>query len=794
MKFFVLITSLGVLGGSLPAYAQTPSEEDYWYDLNLEQLMQVQPPPNVQVGSRHGERAVQSTAVPTDVYTSEQLLSVGEGDLARALAALIPGFNYPRPSIADGTDHAPPFTLRTLQPDQVLVLVNGKRLHTSALMHNNGTIGRGSSGVDLNTIPLLAIERVEVLRDGAAAQYGSDALAGIINIILKGYGQKNMVHISAKRTHAQDGLGRQADAFFSKPLSGDGFFNLSVSQHNNNATNRAHADTRDNGVVNTHFGDASSQSQSLAWSMELPRGDSTIYSHGSWNHRNGSAGAFFRRADDERNIPEIYPDGFLPLIEPKIDDLSATVGMKGVFMSHGSWDISYTHGSNKFHFFVRDTLNRSLGLKTPLSFDSGGSKITQDILNLDLNHRFGAHSLSAGYEYRRESYQIFAGETASYLLGEEAGWYPGAQGFSGFRPENEVFAKRTSASIYADLNYIVNHYLTVNTSARAEKFSDFGSTLNGKLALLFKPSPSWLLRTSTSTGFRAPSLGQANFTSTAMIRDGDEIYQFGNYGVNHPVAQALGARELKPEKSKHFTAGLVWKPSNQIMASIDGFTTTINNRIMSTSYIAAWNLEGLSPQALEVLQKQQVDGAMYFANAASTRTNGFDIRLDYKIDLAPSKQWHWTAAYSYARTKIKSVNKAPDVLGVDMSTLILDPFVRVTMEAGQPRSALKLWTHYTTPTYSLSFNASRYGKFYSTHGDEKIGFAARWVLDTQLNYAINKNAFLTFGVNNVFNSKPQEWGDTTDSLTGSGKPIAYSQYAPFGYNGRSYYFRLGIKF
>ncbi len=789
-----ILTLLPLCLACSAALAEAPQAEADLYTLPLDELLRVQIPLQADVGARDGARSAHDASVPIDVYTAEQLQSVGTLQLAEALAALVPGLNYPRPSIADGTDHAPPFTLRALNPDQVLVLVNGKRQHQSSLLHMNGTIGRGSSGVDLNTIPLLAVERVEVLRDGAAAQYGSDAIAGIINIVLKGYGHGNQALLGWGRTTAGDGLQRQAALFITRPLAGDGFVNLTAELRDRGATNRAEPDPLDGGRTNLHFGDADTQDALLAWNAEIPRGDTTLYAHGQASRRHSSAGTFFRPADDERNLPSLYPQGFLPRIEPRISDLSATLGAKGQWADGTQWNLAYTGGASDFHFYVANSLNRSLGAASPTAFDSGATTLTQHSINADWSRPFGPHTLAGGYEYRRESYRIRAGEPASYQLGPDSAWYAGAQGLGGFAPENAVSAQRSSHALYLDLQYALLPQLTLNAATRAEHYSDFGSTVNGKLALRLQPTPAWLLRTSISSGFRAPSLAQANYTSTAMVRDGDDILQFGHYGVEHPVARALGATDLKAENSRHFTLGTVWQPARALTASVDGFITDIRDRIMPTGYIAGWNLAQLSPQAQAILQQQHVDGATYFTNAVGTRTRGVDLRLDYQQDLSQGRRWHLSAAWQHARTRITQVNRAPAVLGVDMTDLILDPYTRVTMESGQPSSAFKLWAQYSTPAYALVVNVSRYGSYASTYGDTPVTFAARWTLDLQWRYQINPHTTLALGGTNVLNSKPAQWGETDDTVTGAGKPIRYSQYAPFGYNGAAYYLRLGVRF
>lgn len=304
-----------------------------------------------------------------------------------------------------------------------------------------------------------------------------------------------------------------------------------------------------------------------------------------------------------------------------------TLGAKGILADASHWSVAYTGGMNDFHFYVNHSLNRSLGSDSPTSFDSGRTSLAEHTLNADISHDFGPHTLAAGYGYRRSRYRIRAGELASYQLGPDSAWYPGAQGFAGFSPDNAVSAERESHALYVDSKHTLLPRLMLTAAARAEHYSDFDSTVNGKLALR-------------------------------------------------------------------------WQPTAQITASVDGLITDIDDRIMVTGYIAGWNLGQLNPQALAILQQHRVDGATYFTNAIGTRTRGFDLRLEHRWDLRQGRHLQLRAAYGYAATRIRDVNRAPSVLGVDMTELVLDPFTRTTMEAGQPDSAFKLWTRYSAPAMS----------------------------------------------------------------------------------------------
>ncbi|TDQ38232.1 TonB-dependent receptor plug domain-containing protein [Thiopseudomonas denitrificans] len=778
--------------GMSTAFANQQADE--YYQLPLEQLMQVETQAKARVGSLGGKRNALDAEVPIDVITAAELESSGHSSLTRALAALVPGFNAPAPSIADGTDHAAPFTLRGLNPDQVLVLVNGKRLHQSSLLHNNGTVGRGSSSVDLNIIPLAAISRVEILRDSASAQYGSDAIAGTINIILKGYGQPSQARMHYGQTGQGDGQNKLASLFHSIPLRGDGFINLTGAWRDRGRTNRAGRDMADGGRINTRFGDADSRDGSFLLNAELLRGDTTFYSHALYNRRHSRAGAYFRHADDDGNITELYPSGFLPKIAPKISDYSLTGGAKGIFNDGTDWDLSYTHGHNDFHFYVKNSLNASLGPTSPTAFDAGSTHYTQQALNLALSKKIGLHTLSYGYEVRQEHYRIRAGDRASYEQGTHGGINSpgGAQGFPGFSPDNEVSERRQTHSVYGDLNYRLSQRWTLDTAARLAHHNDFGSAFGGKLALRFRPIDNLLLRTSLNTGFRAPSLTQSHFSYTGSYRNtaNSAPTLWGNFAVDHPVSRALGAKKLKVEKSTHLSMGLVFQPTPNLTASLDGFVTDIHDRIMPTTYISADS----APAAKPVLDQYNIDGAVYFANALKTRTHGVDLRLDYNLDLKQDATLKLLSGYQYSKTRIKNVRQPAGMLGQDGNNIMLDTFNRVLVKQGQPADRINLHSKYSTRAYDLVFNLNRYGKYASTLDSNKVVFAAKWTLDAELAYHFGQALTLALGGLNLLDTMPDKWEDSGYPMSAADKVVPYSQYSPFGFNGRYYYMRAAYKF
>ncbi len=543
---------------------------------------------SITVGSRASGSAAEKS-VPVDVFTVEQIQTTGASETNQILEMLTPSFNFPRPTVTDGTDTVRPATLRGLGSDQVLVLVNGKRRHTSALVHVNGSIGRGSTGVDLNAIPASAIERIEILRDGAAAQYGSDAIAGVINLVLKS--GSSPLTLGLKTGATTHGDGELVDAGVSDGWSfGRGELFATVEYRDRGDTNRAGPDPRPQGSVNQvaqpnhHWGDAETQDIMGFFNGSAPigGGGTSLYTFGGVSRREGSHGGFFRRALENRNLPAIYPDGFLPLIEPEVTDLSLTTGVRGA-AGEWFWDASAQYGDNEFQFNVSNSLNVSLGPTSPpnqTSFDAGSLGFDQWVANLDLSRGFevglaGPLNVAFGAEFRREGYQITAGEPASYIDGGFPDQFgakapAGAQVFPGFRPSNEVDVNRDSYALYVDVEGDVFEKLRLGLAGRFEDYEDFGNTSDYKLTARFQPVQSLVLRGAVSTGFRAPSLGQAFFStvSTNFLAVGGVLVPFevGTFPVGSPVARALGARDLQPEESDHLSFGVAWTPISALEA------------------------------------------------------------------------------------------------------------------------------------------------------------------------------------------------------------------------------------
>ncbi len=686
--------------------------------------------PFVSTGTRFNDRTVVESPVPIDIVTDREIRATGLSEPAQILQRLVPSVNFPRTSISDGTDSARPLTLRGLAPDQVLVLVNGKRRHASALVNVNGTVGRGSGMVDLNAIPTSSIGRIEVLRDGASAQYGSDALAGVINIVLRDT-LSGDVDISYGATADGDGEVYNFNAADGFKLGEKGKVNISAYYRDREGTDRSLADTRQQyfgtggtptaanpqGLValsgnfgsgtgaaaaggtldpreatlnrSTHRqGDSATTDMGFMVNGELPLGSdgATLYGFGGYNDRDTESFGFYRRAGQDNNVRSIYPNGFLPTFNNKVKDGSIGGGVKG---TAGAWgyDASLVYGMNSFEFNVVNSVNVSLGSASPTRFYAGTLNLGQLSGNLDFNRAFdlgGAHPLKVAFggEYRDDSYKIEAGEPASYrdggvaiLDGPAAGARAaaGSQVFAGFRPTDAIDISRQAFAVYVDAEQQIFDPLTVSAAIRYEDYSDFGNTTNFKVAGRYKLPAGFGLRGSVSTGFRAPGLGQQYFTSTAtnFITIGGVLtpVDVRTLPVGTSAARALGAVSLKAEKSDNVGFGVTYSLGDSFSASIDYYQIKISDRIvLSTQWADAAITQFFETQGLP-----GIGAARYFTNAVDTKTEGVDLNVRYALRLRDLGRVTLTGGYNINSTKVVG---SPYGLRSDRTVLAANPVLQ----------------------------------------------------------------------------------------------------------------------
>lgn len=616
------------------------------------------------IGSYSKNRTMVDSPVAIDVLDAGDLATeTGHLDLNRALHYAAPSFNATRQSGADGADHIDPATLRGLGPDQTLVLINGKRRHPTSLINIFGSRGRGNTGTDLNAIPLSAIKRIEILRDGASALYGSDAIAGVINIVLKTDVDKLDTWVSGSTYYAKapsdydivrdstfDGESVQVNGNYGVRIGESGFANLTLDYTKKNGTQRA-ADPNSFDIYRRQFGDAAMTNFSAFVNSQIELKTFSLYAFGGYNFRDTNAYAWSREPDSERNVVEIYPNGFDPRITSRITDTSLSVGAKSKL---GMWnvDINNTFGVNRFHYIIDDTLNASLLASSPTRFDAGGHQLSQNVTGLHLSRpiasKLHAINVATGAEFRVDQYEIFEGEEGSYrnygimeqvVNGEVVqvdtlGRPAGAQGFPGFRPENVVDEVRSNLAAYADINLDITPSFLITAAGRFEEYSDFGQALNGRLAsrleltkLAKLPFDNLVLRASVSTGFRAPSLPQIHYNTTFTDFEGGEAIDKLIAKNDSPVTRALGIPQLEEETSRNASIGIA-AVAGKFRLTLDGYYVDIRDRIVLTGAFDASD-----PDIGADLQALGVGAAQFFANAIDTRTIGLDAIVQYRHNI-----------------------------------------------------------------------------------------------------------------------------------------------------------------
>ncbi len=791
----------------------------------------------VVTGTRATDRTVLEAPVPVDVLSGPEIVQTGRSETSQVLQMLAPSINFPRPSVNDGTDHVRPATLRGLGPDQTLVLINGKRRHTTALVHVNQSVGRGSTSVDLNAIPANAIERVEILRDGAAAQYGSDAIAGVINIILKSEAATALSSSIGRTFSEYKGLGGKAtyddgkviqlDGNFGRAILGTGFVHVSGEFRDRDSTNRTRVDTSsqcnagdarcspvpaginiyDEKLSQSWSGDSKSRDFTLFLNSELPlQSGVRLYGFGGYGMRDGQGAGFFRRSRDDRTVRAIYPNGFLPKIASDIRDASASVGVRGAFRDW-NWDLSGGYGGNSFEFTIENTANTSLGAASPTTFYAGALRNSQLTANFDVARLFpstavGNLNVAVGAEARRDGFQLERGDEPSYAVGSSpildgpnAGKLapPFSQVFPGFRPVDEADASRTNVGGYVDLEVTPVQQLLLAVAGRAENYSDFGSTVDGKFAGRLEFFPGVALRGAVQTGFRAPTLSQSNFSSVATnfvtINGVSTPFEIRTFAVGSAGAELLGAKALKPEQSVNLSAGLTARASNNLSVSADYYDVKIEDRV-----VLSGNFIDVSVRTLLANNGiPGVSGARYFTNAIDTRTKGLDVVLNYGMNFGSAGILRFTGGYNQNKTRVTRVSATPPQLAA-VSTALFDRIQRALFEKGQPKNSIRLTLNHVFRNLTTNLHASRFGEFTifqtATNGSGDATYDPQWVADAAVSYKFGGGVNLTVGANNVLDSYP----DTLKSANQTRGIYIFSGQSPAGFNGRYGYVRAAVDF
>ncbi|ASE38278.1 TonB-dependent receptor plug domain-containing protein [Brevundimonas vesicularis] len=745
----------------------------------------------VVTGTRVQNRSRLDTLAPVDVVTSEALQTRGTTEFATALAQAVPSLTFQRPSANDGSDSIRPITLRGLSPDQTLVLVNGTRRHASALVNVNGVVGRGSAAVDLNTIPTGALDRVEVLRDGASAQYGSDAIAGVVNLRLKEassgggasvtYGQYfTTVKTARGERDETDGGTVTASAWQGFSLGDDGFLTLSAEYLNRESTNRSDYDSRAaaNGAITARFGDPDVEQWTVFANAGKGLGNGwEAYGWAGYQDRDSEGAAFPRLSDNVNNVASIYPNGFLPKVAINSKDASLAGGLRGELAGWNT-DISLTYGRNALDFRTEDSLNSTYGATSPTSFDSGSLIYDQLVLGADFSREFevglsgGPLNFAWGLEQRWENYKIEAGQPESYNrgpLGANTALTGGAQGFVGFQPSNAVDVDRDNFAAYADVEIPLTDKLRVEGAVRFEDYSDFGDTQTGKLSARYDFIPSFALRGSVSTAFRAPSLQQSYFTSTASVIQNGAVVETGTFPATSAVATALGARPLKAETSTNYSVGAVVR-LGRFDLTVDAYKIDIDDQIVLSELIR-------SP----ILDPLRVQAARFFLNGVSTSTKGLDIVGRYRLPTDQAGNFDFTVAANFNDVSLNTA-LAP--------TLFARQRI-LTIEDGTPDTKVSASADWSRDKWGATVRATYYGDVLQPGSTAANDYStgAKTVVDLEGRFQLTERVGVAIGVDNVFDEYP----DFVPASLNSNGVLGFPYYSPFGFNGRYGYARLSLK-
>ncbi len=826
----------------------------------------------VVVGTRAAPRAKTETAVPIDVIRINQVgQPTARMDLTSVLNVAAPSFNYNKQSGADGADHIELGTLRGLGPDQTLVLINGKRRHSTAYVALFGTRGRGASGTDLNAFAQSAVDRIEILRDGASAQYGSDAMAGVMNIVLKKdinkwsintgwsgyYDTKFNASKFNKGNEYYSGKKIDGGAFTLSANNGfaignnGGFVNISFDYLSQNKTYRQvdtlnwQTDKDALPYLNTGrraMGDASVDSYSAMYNMELPvKGSKTIvYSFGGITNKRGDAFAYTRNAsarpdrfpvDGSGNpifVPEIMRQTtsgeiyYNPHIVSQINDASIVIGTKGVSVKNWNWDVSMANGKNDFQYFGDKTFNATLINNIDKTFFiDGGFRFRQATFNLDFSKAFKnvAKGLNFGYgfEYRNEKYGINKGEEASYASFPNAfGQAPGSQGFPGFSPTDTITAKRNSVSAYADAELNVSSAWLVDGAVRFENYSDFGSVATFKLATRIKAADNFNIRGSVSTGFRAPSLQQINFSNTLTSFSAGLLVQSRIARNGDAVSKAAGIPNLKEETSVNASLGFAWKPVKGFTVTVDGYGVRVKDRVVLSGLFSA--SDATLPVALtSQLNALGVATAQFFANAVNTTNYGIDIVADYFVKW-DNKSFKALLAGNFQKINLDKINVPAALSGtvLNQKTFYTDREIAF-LKASAPPQKFALSANYSVNKIGFGTNLTYFGKIVTKgFGSDGTGinpmvpinatssvmvpdvfnYTGKLVTDVNVSYKLSGKATLFVGCDNILNAHP-ELGVNQDAKAypyngnESGGPWESVQ---MGFNGRRIFTKLAFNF
>lgn len=764
-------------------------------------------------GNRNKPRTILDSPVPIDNIGVAELQSTGQPTVDKMLTYKVPSFNSSNQTISDATAHFDPADLRGLGPSRTLVLVNGKRKNQSALVYINDTPGKGEVGVDLKSIPSAAIERIEVLRDGASAQYGSDAIAGVINMILKKDVEYTVVNVNSGITTEGDGfnLGANLNTAIKAGENG-GYINFTAAYYQQEETNRA-GEPGGDGLFGVIFDDEDILNGNTPWLQENPdlgmtigqpelkkmdvfinasvpfkSGNGEFYGFGGLTHRKGKSFALYRTpywVEDPYNLLHeegTEYQGFQPTFETDIRDNNITLGSKWKMYGFDV-DLSGTFGRNAVDYEVNNTLNPDLGANSPTSFDVGAYRFSNALANLDVSRNLDQVSIAFGAEIRKERFRSIAGEPASYFGG-------GAQSFPGLQPRDEVNADRDNLGVYADLEWEPTDKILIGGAIRYEDFSDFGDNtswkINGRYTL---GEDKGAVRASYSTGFRAPSLHQIYLSNIQTLVSGGTVSNQGTFSNVDPVIRdGLGVPQLTAETSNNISAGVTFKPMPKLSFSLDLYNVKVDNRVLFTGEIGYIDGEVGNPQnpVEQILEDNSITSLKFFVNAVNTSTTGADFVVSYSNIALGEGKLTATLAANYNKTKIDGKIDTPDLLE-ENGYEIFNRKEQSRIISARPKSKVLIGLNYDLDKWNIGLNNTYFGEVtwqHATDASKDQTFKGKVITDVFVNYDFSERFSARVSANNLLNVYPDEIDTKGDFVTDLGGRFKYPwEVNQFGFNG-----------
>lgn len=806
------------------------------------------------LGSRRSApRSSMDAAVPVDVIKAEELTRQGSTDPIDALTSVIPSFNANREPISDAATLVRPVNLRSLPSDHTLILVNGKRRHRGAVVGEFVSgINRGAQGVDVNPLFGAALKQVEVLRDGAAAQYGSDAIAGVMNMALEDNPETRRISAQYGKAYEGDGQSFEISGALGTHLGDEGSLVLAFQAKNADPTSRGVQDGEGTNSGASALAAAGfpvadpvvvwgapevKDDYKLIFNASMPlNGNAELYSFGNYATRDVDGSFFYRNPTNRGGVfasggnvlfadstgaggcptgalptnsfasaqnfinsapsncfafQSRFPGGFTPRFGGSVTDTSLAAGFRGTFSNDMTYDFSVMIGENDVEYAINNTVNASLGAASPTSFALGSQIQSETVINADFTKPISVDgfasdlNLAFGFQYHDEEFKITPGQVESYVAGPfvNQGFSVGANGFQGFSPKVAGSFDRSSIGAYLDLEADITDNLLASVALRHEDFDDFGSTTNGKLALRYKVSDTFSLRSAVSTGFRAPTLGQSNLQRASTGFQNGQLVEQLVIASTDPIAEFFGGGQLDPEEANNFSLGFTTSIGN-LDLTVDYFDIKVEGRVSLTSANIG-DAERAQLLALGNPEAATVSNVQFFVNDFDTKTSGLDIVANYPIEWENS-QTDVTFALNYTDTEV--TNRGATIGdGREREIEGAIPDYRATLTLNHQMGALNglLRMNYFGKAYESLFN----------DGTLPVITSSMVLVDAEMAWQVNDTYSVAFGAKNLFDEYPDEW--STAGFTGRDGGFLGAIYPlnhPAGLGGGSYYLRVKADF